>query len=80
MFITKPTFLKTIIKLTDETNCPICNTILDRKIINIKTYDECYECSQDDINCLDDKECTCIWYKKNILQISCYKCIEDQIL
>ncbi len=83
MFTTNPIELQNIIKTTDELMCPICNTILQKKEVNIRKCDECYECIQDDrpfnFGRKNKGECSCKLYDNNIIEITCHKCIEDKI-
>jgi hypothetical protein len=83
MFSTNPIVLKNKINTSDEVNCPIHNTLLHKKEINIRECDECYECIQDDrpfnYGRKNKGECSCKWYDKNVIEITCYQCIEDQI-
>lgn len=83
MFRYNPITLKDVIKTIDETNCPVCNFILQKVEMTIKQCDECYECGQDDkpfnYGRTNKGECSCKWYEKDITEISCSQCIENQI-
>lgn len=83
MFKYNPITLKDVIKTIDDINCPVCNFVLQRIEMTIKQCDECYECGQDDrpfnSGRKNKSECSCKWYDSDITEITCLKCIENDI-
>lgn len=81
MFATNPIELKNIMNTSDEDNCPICNTLLQKTEIIVRKRNECYECMQDDrpFNYMrKHKECVCQWYDSTELLITCQTCVEHE--
>ena len=83
MLTYNPTTLKDVIKTIDDINCPVCNFVLQKIEMTVKQCDECYTCIQDDrpfnMGRTNRGECSCEWYDKDITEITCSQCIENQI-